>query len=157
MARGKWWTDSAEEASQHLYVGDVADGTVGGHVTPGQLNTEGFLEINGQGYNWDSLRLDDIPDLKVKSILQDIPRINTDTIAEAADQAGFPGVIFRNVMDESGQPHTQYYVADPRRRRSRFAKFENPDSEDLMASLTLALMGGAGATAALNQDTDQDA
>lgn len=125
-------------------------------MIPGQLNTREFGVVNARGKNYASLHLDDIRDPELRAAVRRhiAPNYNepitTDVIAEVAAYEGLPGVTFNNIRDESPNTHSQYFVADNTRRRSRFARFENPNSEDLMASLLLSLMGGGAGAAALS-------
>lgn len=168
-SRSKWWDADPTIASEFAMNGPhIAEG---GNVTPAQLNTEGFLVVDGGGLYWDKLSSDLIPDARIldywegfdKSSTSGIPdSLNTDQIATAAEILGYPGVVFKNIgesTDEGTKVSTQYYVADPRRRRSRFAKFEDSESEDILAPALLTLMGGGalGAGALAQQDPEQNA
>lgn len=166
-ARGGWWARSPEEASIYANTSDdelsrlVEQNGSGPSVIPGQLNTRGFSVVDGGKAPYSHIPGRSIPPNILEVVAQhkgltleqaEKQVFKTDDIAQAVEEMGLPGVTFRNVEDSLGQPTTQYYVADPRRRRSRFAKFQDPNSEDLMASLVLSLMGGGGAAALSQRD-----
>lgn len=161
QARGKWWALDPNEARQYAGTWGSPEGS---NTIPGQLDTRDFEVLDANNADYTSIPL---------SVIRSRPRLVealskhfyttadklksqfiTDEIAIAAEQAGIPGVIFRNVQDALPHPSTQIYVADPRRRRSRFAKFEDSNSDDLMAQLTLALTGLGGAGLASNQEEE---
>lgn len=157
-ARGGWWAADPAEANKYLngnwnpYDYEHSAGS----IIPGQLNTDGFVSIDAGGAFYDSIPSRAIKDNNVRQYLQQKYKMSdlefqraefkTDTIAEAIDVLGLPGVTFSNAQDVLSHPSTQYYVADRRRRRSRFARFEDPNSEDLMAGLLMSIMGVGAST-----------
>lgn len=165
QARGGWWAQLPEEASDYAtgYVtpGQLEPSPGGATVIPGQLNTRGFAVVEGAASPFSQIPGVAIPPNVLEVLAQhrgitlaqaERAVFKTDDIAQAVEEMGLPGATFKDVYDVMTKPTTQYYVADPRRRRSRFAKFQDPNSEDLMASLALSLMGGGGAAALSQRD-----
>jgi len=135
QARGGWWANNPAEASDYATHIDEGEMYEGATVIPGQhlAKTSGRTLQQAERAVW-----------------------KTDDIAQAVQELDLPGVTFKDVYDVMHYPTTQHYVNHPQRRRGRFAKFEDPNSEDLMAGLVLSLMGGGAGAAALSQ-RDQDA
>lgn len=165
--RGNWWADIPEEANQYTGTPHFSGSTEhvpfeGARVIPGVIDDTDFFEVDLHGQEWNNVGGYQIHEPRIRTELMNMfgldenslngVSFNVDQIAEIAATLGYPGVTFKNVYDASGKRHTQYYVHDKSRRRSRFAKFEDPNSDDLMASLLLSLMGGGAGAAALTQD-----
>lgn len=134
-----------------------------GVVLPGQLDTSDFITIDVQGKAWNQIPLSSLPNefltwAKKQYAVSD-PRhldITTDMVAYWVKTTGIPGVIFKRVRDAGAgkEGSTQYFVNDLSRRRSRFAEFRDPNSDDLMAGMALSLLGVGGGAAALGADND---
>lgn len=166
--RGPWWTGNPEDASNWAGIANPHTGRYieGANVIPGQANTRDFVDLDLGGTQWDHIddsHLQNYPDMLavlnevVGGTRQYFRPYNADEIGEVAGKLGYPGVTFRNILDSGHTaPQTHYYFADLGRRRSRFARFEDPNSDDMMASLVLALLGGgAGAGYLAQQDREQ--
>ncbi len=165
QARGGWWANNPAEASDYATHIDEGEMYEGATVIPGQLNTRGFATVEGAGSPFSQIPGVAVPPQILEHLaktsgrtLQQAERAvwKTDDIAQAVQELDLPGVTFKDVYDVMHYPTTQHYVNHPQRRRGRFAKFEDPNSEDLMAGLVLSLMGGGAGAAALSQ-RDQDA
>lgn len=162
-ARGKWWGSTPDEANMYTSWGPTAPITEGSSVIPGQLNTRDFVHADAAGVKYDRVPVASINNPAVRELLIDTYRprdpeklvVSTDAIAAAVEELKLPGATILNVKDMAEQPAHQYYVADPRRRRSRFARFQDPNSEDLMAGLLMSIMGGGAGAAALNANQDE--
>lgn len=159
-ARGGWWANLPEEANHYTDNPHTQEIREGANVIPGQLNTRGFQVVEGKGAPYSHIPGSQIPEKILARMAEHFGLTyqqaakrewKTDDVAQAVEELNLPGVTFRNFQDQMDKPTTQYFVADPRRRRSRFAKFEDPNSEDLMAGLVLSLMGGGAGAAALSQ------
>ena len=161
--RGKWWAARPEEANAYTTPrGGLATEAEGAVVIPGVLNTNGFTRINAGGSLYNEITADKLPN----NIVQKLAEMSglteaqvrarhwkTDDVAQAVEELGIPGVTFNETRDAMETPTTQHYVADPSRRRSRFAKFQDPNSDDIMAGLVLSLLGGGAATLAQDDET----
>lgn len=163
--RGKWWASTPKEAN--TYTGADNFWNESHHrptMIPGQIDTSDFVEINAQGQTYSYIPIRGMDGdllaevLKSPQFRQTTPGyVHIDDLAEAIERLGKPGMTVRSVVDQANIPHTQYFVNDPSRRRARFARYEDPFSDDLMAQLALALTGvgsGSAAIAALNQDEE---
>lgn len=153
--RGRWFSANPRLANEFAMPE--------GQVIPAQLNAEGFAQIENipstKPLDWNSIPLEAIRDPRlqaaVKEYLKDWrKRPTTDEIAVASQLLGLPGVTFHNTVDEGLPADTQYFVNDLSRRRSRFAKFEDPNSEDIMAALLLSLLGIGSAAQQEEDPTD---
>ncbi len=165
QARGGWWANLPEEAGDYATSSNPDEIIEGASVIPGQLNTRGFAHVEGAGSPFSQIPGVAIPPQILEHLASTSGRTlqqaekavwKTDDIAQAVQELDLPGVTFKDVYDVMHYPTTQHFVNHPQRRRSRFAKFEDPNSEDLMAGLVLSLMGGGAGAAALSQ-RDQDA
>lgn len=87
----------------------------GGDVTESEVDPRGFLVVDGEGRNWDRLPIPtELPDARmtVQTPGHAIERATTDSVARAAKKAGYPGVHFRNVAEETGTPADHFVVFD---------------------------------------------
>lgn len=145
-----WWPDENRDKTTEF-------SGLEGATLLGQLDRRGFLVIDGQNNAWSDIPLKLVPENIRKRFVNQDPeyRVNTNLIGEYAKDLGYPGVHFKNIQD-GGTIQDQYYVIDLKRRRGRFAKFEDIDSDDLMAGLPLALLGSGAAFGAMGQDNDEE-
>lgn len=109
-----WWSSSQDEA-------DAFARLRGGGVSEGEISTDGFLVVDGRGRNWDRLPLPrDLAGAQVRRSKEWDHLIEpgegglatTDSIARAAREAGYPGVHFRNVAEETGVARDQFVAFD---------------------------------------------
>lgn len=146
--RHRWWFPEEAKVKTQEFSGHM------GVTMPGKINRNGFLIVDGQGDSWSQIREENIPDeIKNRLVSRGMHGINTNLIGEIAAGLGYPGVHFKNIED-GGTVQDQYYVIDLSRRRSRFARFQDDKSDDIMAGLPLALLGGGAALGALGNDEE---
>jgi hypothetical protein len=169
----RWWFGKPEAAESFGPINNLDPMSIvsgekflqeGTATIPGKLDTSGFVSVDAKGSPWSAIRLQDIknsevqqyllhklePDLNPMSKIAGEVHVTLDDIARAANNLNLPGVHARNVWDSGTNVTDQFYVADTRRRRSRFAKFSNPDAHDLLGSAGGLALGGTAAATALN-------
>jgi hypothetical protein len=129
----EWFSDSPVRAGEYALGGNPDLRFVGADDAPfmarGNIDTDGFLEIDAGGGRWDSIPLSLLNDPRMKDAVR--PRwdyeandfattATTEDIVGRAAQRGIPGVSFRNLVDQGrgfgGEPQTTYAVIDPTKR-----------------------------------------
>lgn len=108
----QWYTNRPESATEAAYAAASTDPyRTGANVVRHEIGLGRALEIDMKGKSWDDVNYKKLPiDKKVISKL-DADLADQDALVEAAKEAGYDTVVFRNFVDNTdGVPETVYAV-----------------------------------------------